>query len=192
MVNLIPHYQSKSLHQPTRTDEPLFWYLWLLHHAYLYRCCLGWMNHNTVHAEEALDYSMLKAHRKFPQYEHQIINGKGWLRQICYRTCLDLKRKIKRETVWKEELLDNHPLRNNCPIESATTQEMNKIVDDAIASLPPSLQQPLILRFYKHQSYEQISQHLSISVCNARKRVQLGRNKVKQHLATIYENLSLG
>lgn len=183
MANLMTQNESESLHQPTKIDEATFWTLWLPHRAYLYRCCLGWMNNNPVHAEEALDYSMFKAHRKFPKYKHKIINVKGWLRQICYRTCLDLKRKMKKETAWNELLAEHHPTENNCPIESATTQEINEMVNNAIATLPSSLQQPLVLRVYQHQSYEQIGQSLSISVCNARKRVQLGRQKVKQHLA---------
>ncbi|MGK7946765.1 MAG: RNA polymerase sigma factor [Microcystaceae cyanobacterium] len=191
MASLIPKSQSGSLHQLTRTDDPLFWHLWLPHRAYLYRCCLGWMNYNSIHAEEALNDSMLKAHRKFPQYEHKIINAKGWLRQICYRTCLDLKRKIKIETTWNDKLAEHHPLENNLTIKRETSQEFVIIVNDAFATLPPSLRQPLVLRIHEGQSYEQISQHLSISVCNARKRVQLGRKKLKKHLAVFYKNITM-
>lgn len=175
-------WETIRLEYQHSNDSTVFWQIWLSYRDYLYRCCLGWMNHNAVQAEEVLDHSMLKAYAKFPQYADKITHMKAWLRQVCYRTCLDFHRKLKRETLSDDIFWQKIQAETDSPMDTVTHQETQTLVNCAVETLPSQLQQPFVLRVYENQSYEAISQQLSISVCNARKRVQLARKKVKQYL----------
>lgn len=168
------------LKQLIKGDRTVFWQLWLLYQDYLSRCCLLWMNNNPTDGEDALHQGMLKAYRKLPQYADKIINLKAWLRQLCYHTCLDLHRKHKKEIICEETLFDSMP--TNFTPEKAIASETISFIQKAVNDLPCQLQPAFVLRFYEDRPYEEIAQILSISNCNARKRVQLARNKVKQQL----------
>ncbi|MEB3311167.1 MAG: sigma-70 family RNA polymerase sigma factor [Snowella sp.] len=167
----------------------LFWKYWLEHESYLYRCCLNWLNYHQTNSEELLHSGMLKAYQKFLQYYSQIRNIKAWLRQVIYHLYIDQYRKNNYHFSSIEAFKDIL-ISPDCysPHSIITLQEIKEIFQQVLSQLPPQLSQSFYLRFYEEKSYEDIARSLSISVCNARKRVQLARDKLKQHLASYLGN----
>jgi RNA polymerase sigma factor (sigma-70 family) len=74
------------------------------------------------------------------------------------------------------------------PLSTVLEQELEEKFQQSVLNLPPTLYRSFYLRFYEKQSYTDIAQSLSISVVNARKRVQLARAKLKRDLKTYLGN----
>ncbi|MGL5034133.1 MAG: RNA polymerase sigma factor [Microcystaceae cyanobacterium] len=161
----------------------LFWQNWLQFQPYLYRCCLKWLNYNPDLSQELLHQGMLKAYQKFSHYFEQIYCIKAWLRQLLFHLYLDQYRKT-RSSLFFTELLEDTLTDNWClsPLSAVLKQELEDKFQQSVALLPLTLYRAFCLRFYEEQSYEEIARSQSISVCNARKRVQLARTKLKQEL----------
>lgn len=159
-----------------------FWPLWLSHQAYLYRCCLRWMDYNLMDAEDALNVAMWKAYRKFTQYANQIRQWRSWLTKLCHRTCLDLQRSVRPSLNLEE--LETEPETPDylSPYQYAIALETQETIDQAIQKLPPLLSQAFTLRCIEELSYPEIAQRLDITEANARKRVEQARAKLKKSL----------
>ncbi len=161
----------------------LFWEIWLQHEAYLYRCCLRWLNYNHANCEELMHRGMLKAYDKFAEYNERILFMRGWLRQLLFRLYLDQCRQHHKHWVSLENLETAFCTEESAsPWAIATAREMEEHLARLTKELPPLLYQAFCLRFYEEQSYEVISQTLNITPCNARKRVQLAKQHLKRLL----------
>ena len=159
-----------------------FWQLWRSHQNYLYRCCLRWMNYNSMDAEDALHLTMWKAYKKLPQYADQIRQERSWLTKLCYRVCLDLRRSV-RPSLNLEDLENEIPISDrSSPYQYAIASETEEIVNQAIQKLPLLLRQAFILRCIEELSYSEIAQQLEITEANARKRVEQARAKLRKSL----------
>ncbi len=178
----------------TSNQQPDFWPVWLQHQSYLSHRCLQWMGGNQANAEEALSNAMLKARAKWPQYADKITNPKAWLTRLTHNLCVDLHRAHSRQPVgvdnFEEVVTDAIALTStSSPKTTLLRQELITYLQQIIAELPPRLHQPFVLKFLKESSYKDISQQLSISEDNARKRIQQARSilrkQLKQYLAGI-------
>ena len=167
----------------------LFWQNWLQCEPYLYRCCLNWLNYNPELSKDLLHQGMLKAYQKFSRHFERIYRIKAWLRQLLFHLYLDQYRRTYSSLLFTE-LLEDTVTNDQClsPLSAVLKQELEEKFQQSVLHLPPTLYRSFYLRFYEKQSYTDIARSLSISVVNARKRVQLARAKLKRDLKTYLGN----
>lgn len=165
----------------------LFWQSWLQFQPYLYRCCLKWLNYNPDLSQDLLHQGMLKAYQNFSRHFERIYCIKAWLRQLLFHLYLDQYRKTHSSLIFSE-LLEDTVTNSQCvsPLSAVLKQELEEKFHQSVLHLSPTLYRAFYLRFYEEKSYEEIARSLSISICNARKRVQLARAKLKQDLTPYF------
>ncbi|MEM7556639.1 MAG: RNA polymerase sigma factor [Cyanobacteria bacterium P01_A01_bin.84] len=182
-------------------DKNTFWQFWQQYQDYFYHRCLQWMNGNPDEAQEALSQAMLKGWEKFPEHQENILNVKAWLSKLIYNLCVDLHRQRDRERRYYQNVrfaLTEYHYRNPSYFESPETElvryELLNFTRNAIGVLPANIRIPFVLHCYKHYSYLEISQQLTLSQENIRKRVQQARKilqkKINQYLSGL-ENLDI-
>lgn len=170
-------------------DADAFWQLWLRHHRHLYNVCLRRMNGLSCDASDAMSRSMMVACSKMPQYANGINNVQAWLTRIVLNVCTDIQREQRRMAIgvgMAEELVQieqEHPQEQPLSPEDVTlTHEGYACIVRAITELPPRLRDVAQLHFLAEAPYESISQKLSITQANVRKRVQLAREILRRNL----------
>ncbi len=178
-------------------DESAFWALWTQYQRHLYAVCLRQMNGAQFDAADAVSRSMLVAQAKLPAYAAHIENLEAWLTRLTCNICLDMHRERQRAMQGRVSLDESVPLDdpalscNHSPEDDYLACEVRKIVALAINDLPVALRDAAHLRFVQETSYPVMARVLSISVENARKRVQQARailrERIKADLApTVY------
>ncbi|MEM7065219.1 MAG: sigma-70 family RNA polymerase sigma factor [Cyanobacteria bacterium P01_B01_bin.77] len=182
--------------QPSHSNlQPDFWSTWLQHQSYLSHRCLQWMGGNQANAEEALSNAMLKAQTKWPQYADTINNPKAWLTRLTHNLCVDLHRTQRREPIsvdnFEDVVTDTIAWTDvSSPKTTLLRQELITYLQQIIAELPPRLNQAFVLKILQGKSYKDISQQLSISEANARKRIQQARTILRKQLKQYLAGLS--
>jgi len=161
-------------------DREAFWPLWLEHRPHLYGVCLRQMRGSTADALDAVSRSMLLAFRKLPAHATEIENLQAWLTRLTRNVCADIHREQQRQTVggmdietMTDELYTADP--SPSPEEVVLSNEMRRLLQKRIESLPPLLRDVARLRFLHEASYGSIASALSITEPAARKRLQQAR-----------------
>lgn len=138
---------------------------------------------------------MLKAQTKWPQYADKINNPKAWLTRLTHNLCVDLHRTRRHEPIGVDNFEDVVTATISLPDVSSPKatllrQELITYLHQIIAELPPRLNQPFVLKILQGKSYTDISQQLSISEANARKRIQQARTILRKQLKQYLAGLS--
>lgn len=184
-----PSTQSlHTAHPGLPPTAPNFWPLWIDQKDGLLRQCLKLMSGNMDDAQDALSEAMVKASVKFEESMDEIRNHRAWLSRIVHNACIDLHRQNKRKAEYHEDAHstanDSMPVishRNmTTPEQNALTGEMFANLDKALSELPEKLRRPLLMRCVQDQSYDEIADHLGLSNCAVRKRVQLARDQLRE------------
>jgi len=169
-------------------DESAFWALWEQYQRHLYAVCLRQMNGAHFDAADAVSRSMLVAQAKLPSYAAHIENLEAWLTRLTCNVCLDMHRERQRAQQGRVSLDDgftgDEPALScgHSPEDDYLACEVRKIVSAAISELPASLRDAAHLRFVQEISYPMMARMLSITVENARKRVQQARAILKERI----------
>lgn len=178
------------LHRLAQGDQPVFWAIWAPYRQELLPHCRRWMGGHREEAEDALSNAGLKAWHHLPTYAQECVNVKGWLMRLLHNHCIDMVRTLKRQDqVIQKMTTRSHaqpacqPLIGESPEEVASRHEVLQGVRQALASLPPSLQDTAELRLVCDLSYREIADQLHISPENARKRMQQARAILQTSLA---------
>lgn len=177
------------LHALGGGDGDAFWRLWLHHRRHLHSVCLRRMNGVAVDAADAMSRSMMVAWTKMPHYAASIVNVQAWLTRVVLNVCSDIHREQRRMAVGvgtAEELVQieqERPQEHALSPEDVTlTHEGYDCIVRAIAALPPRLRDVARMHFIAEVPYERISQRLSITQANVRKRVQHAREILRRNL----------
>jgi len=187
--------ERSLLDKVSRGDSNAFWSLWMMHRPHLLAVCYRQMRRVGADADDAVSRSMLVAHAKLPEYAAEIIDVEAWLTRLTCNVCLDIKKERCRGSR-KSETLDERVLARReaslpdalSPEDVVMTGQIGAGIRDAIAELPPPLRIVAELRFVQEMDYDFISQRLSITEANARKRVQQAREQLRprlRHLAGV-------
>ncbi len=140
-------------------------------------------------AEDAVSAALLSAMQQFSRISPPILNERAWLSRILYNICIDIHRYRRRFTEpatlndqdMVEEGLDwFHQKVEQSPEEALLAREQSQELNKHIQTLPPGLRVPLVMRFYQGMSYPEIAAELKLTVCNARKRVQLAYSQLRE------------
>ena len=187
--------ERSLLEKVSHGDPDAFWSLWMMHRPHLLAVCYRQMRRVGADADDAVSRSMLVAHAKLPEYAAEIIDVEAWLTRLTCNVCLDIKKERCRGSR-KSETLDERVLARReaslpdalSPEDVVMTGQIGAGIRDAIAELPPPLRIVAELRFVQEMEYDLISERLSITEANARKRVQQAREQLRprlRHLAGV-------
>ena len=167
-------------------DDAAFWALWEQYQRHLYAVCLRQMNGAHFDAADAVSRAMLVAQSKLPSYAAHIENLEAWLTRLTCNICLDMHRERQRATQGRVELNETIAVEDpaTSPEDDFLACEVRKIIFIAINELPATLRDAANLRFVQETSYPAMARTLSITVENARKRVQQARAILRQRIKT--------
>lgn len=191
MVSRPPRHRKVVAMDRTRTGfgvEELFWANWREHEPFLERLCTGWLRGTPLDVQEVLSSGMLKAWDAAQNTVDEIGNYKAWLAKVLRNHCIDQQRKLSRDMqVWA--LADLHlPLVERNPSNALPSPEAMLLRDESyhrliagMEVLPDRLREVMILRATQDMAYDEIGRRLHISGDNARKRVQLARERLRRH-----------
>jgi len=146
------------------------------------------MVNRMVRGEDAYDITQdvfIRAYRALKSFRGDA-KFSTWLYTIARHTCLN---HIRHRNVLSEESLneaqEDHP--GNEPIDEsvnvarfAEVRELQKIVDEVLATLPPEPRMMLILRDFEQLTYDEISQVTQLSIVNVKSKIHRARQAFKK------------
>ncbi|HEY9864411.1 MAG TPA: sigma-70 family RNA polymerase sigma factor [Candidatus Obscuribacterales bacterium] len=186
-----------SLPNPTEEQQLLqclaqgeinaFWQLFEQHRDYLFRCCVKWMNGNSIEAEDLLSQAMLKALEKAQKYAGKIENFKSWVTTLTRNFWIDLKRRpcanqVENIEVYGEREDIGWVLVDDTPGSALERDDKNRVIRAAIDELPTKIRETFILHFYEELSYQEIAGRQGISYQNVCKRISQARGILVKEL----------
>jgi len=163
-----------------------FWGVWIENHDYLFKQSLRFMAGNMADAEDALSQAMIKGSQHFDSTT--ILNERAWLTRLVHNSCMDQHRSRKRqlrlsEEVWQDDTEDVPTLAPQAMRAPDEALHMNQVfgeLEHQLQQLPITLLEPLMMRVIEERSYDDIAQHLGLSNCAVRKRIQLARDRLRK------------
>ncbi len=159
----------------------------------LYGVALGILKH-PENARDAVQETMIKAYRKLDAFE-----GKSafstWVYRICFNTCLDMRRSLKRKSASSyESILESSPqviekkvLDERGPEAAILGGELKSKLNDALNSLSEAHREIIVLREAESLSYDEIGERLGIRRGTVMSRLFHARKKLADFLTT-YES----
>lgn len=168
-----------------RDDD--FWRLWLREREYLLRMCVRWLSGDRNDAEDVLSKGAIRAALYFHGNPQRAQFFRPWMLRVLFNLCVDTRRDRQRGVAFERHaparpvvLVGGAP--EPPPDHSVLRGQLAASLEQAAAGLPPHLYQAFALRFIDELSYERISEVLSITPQNARKRIQLARRILREEL----------
>lgn len=190
MVSRPPRHRmalARDRKRPSIGVEDAFWVHWGENEPFLLRLCMGWLRGTPLDAQEVLSSGMLKAWDAAQSTVEEIGNYRAWLAKVLRNHCIDQQRKLARDlqvravTDLQMTAVDRHP-GNQLPSPEAMLlrDESYHWLLAGMEVLPERLREVMILRATQDMAYEEIGKRLHISGDNARKRVQLARERLRR------------
>lgn len=118
---------------------------------------------------------------------------RGWLRRILVHLAHDRYRLRARRPAAPAGAGDEEPPASGAgrPAPSAASlagrAEIARLVDAAVAALPPNLRVPLVLRAIEGWSYEEIAQACEVTPATARTQVMKARRRLHERIGDVFE-----
>lgn len=145
---------------------------------------------NEAEAQDISQEVFLKAFERYAELHASPTVG-GWLKTVTTNLCLNhLTRYRKRWTFFSElfapDADENQPAFD-LPAPELTGDYLNeadqrKILEEALAKLPPQQRVPLVLYHFENKSYEEIAASLKISLSKTKTDIFRGREALKKKL----------
>jgi RNA polymerase sigma-70 factor (ECF subfamily) len=150
--------------------------------------------------EELVEDTFQEVFLRVAQYQHTFTGGefRAWIFTVTRHTCLSTKKKgiqhrISTERVGDGENLDNDvasEVRNalsmvNDPLENLSMSEQTALLLKAIAELPETYREALILSDYEGLTYEEIGRITGTSLSTIRIRVFRAKARLRKVLLPI-------
>jgi len=159
-----------------------------LHEAYVYHTCLG-ITHNAEDAEEAMQDAFFKTYRNLHNFRRES-KFRTWLTRIAVNEALQRLRRRQRaesldELVETDESLVPRQLEawHPDPEELYSSEEMGKIVEEAIWALPAAYRVVFVLRDVCELNTAETAEILNLSIAAVKSRLLRARLMVRERLA---------
>lgn len=137
-------------------------------------------------ASDATQDAFLSAYKAIGKFRGG--SFKGWLLRIVTNTCYDqLRRKKRQPTVSIEAVhLDSAPpwRENEEPEEYALRQELGRIIQRGLSTLPPEQRIALVLSDIQELSYQEIAEVMGTNLGTVKSRLSRGRASLRDYLLT--------
>jgi RNA polymerase sigma-70 factor (ECF subfamily) len=162
-------------------DEDGYVELYLRRQAEVYTFCIRLAQGDSDLASDLFQDTFLKVYRKAHTF-HEGTNVLGWLYTIVRTTFLNHKRK--RTFVTLDQGHENIATsdRSMHPEFHHEQKTIRERVEHAIARLPIEIREPFMLREFDGFSYQEISDHLSITLGAVRQRIYRAKQAMREEL----------
>ncbi|MEA3365723.1 MAG: RNA polymerase sigma factor [Candidatus Hydrogenedentes bacterium] len=144
--------------------------------------------HNPSDCEDLVQESYVRSYLRLNTIRERKAFG-AWLGQIARTRCLEWLRKRSREKTAVANLETNAPEASTeaLPSESAQREEMRAFVRRNLDALPDKYREALYLYYIGGHSVAEAARFLDISESAMKKRLQLGREKLREQAAGAIE-----
>lgn len=150
----------------------------------VYRLCYRYAS-NADDAEDWAQESLVRVYRNLHQYNAEFPFA-PWAMRVAVNTCINQsKTRLRHDQHLKidEGDIAQYSRHDAGPLQSAINAEERRAVTDAIATLPPLLQEALTLRMSREMPFHEIAKILNIPLQTAATRVRRALLKVRKILA---------
>ncbi len=165
-------------------DQRAFTQLMRRHKDSLYRFVRGYVG-DSSEAYDLVQEAFVAAWHALPRYDRQRSFG-IWLKRIAINKCRDWRRRrAVREFFYKAEDINRPGLDIAQPIVSANEHEDDLAwLDNAIAVLPSTLKEPLLLSLTEDMSHRDIAEALGLTAKAVEVRIYRAKRALAASLGT--------
>ncbi len=153
-------------------------------------CAITYSSTGSVEkSEELAQESFLRAWKSLHQLQ-DLGKFRAWLSSIARSTVQNWLRSRRVDVVSKAAPLDSaadKPATQAGPDEVAIQNEQQALVARALAGMPESLREPLVLFYREHQSVREVARQLDMSEPAARQRLTRARATLRDQVAAMVE-----
>lgn len=139
---------------------------------------------NRAAAEETVQQTWLQAWEAAPGWEPRA-RLSTWLYQIAYRLCLD---QLSRNARWAGEVAEDWPDPAPNGEARASQAQQARLVQQALAQLPPRQRAALVLCYYQELSQGEAAALLEVSESALESLLVRARTALRRSLAPLREN----
>lgn len=147
------------------------------------------MIYNKDDVEDLAQEAFIKAFNSLDKFDHQFAFS-TWLYKIASNNCIDYIRKKKLNTISIDKEFDSDdddlrfeiPDNDYKPDREILEQEKQKILLDAINSLPEKYKSVIVLRHQEDMEYEEIASKLNLPLGTVKAHIFRGRELLNKFL----------
>src|SRR3954447_12630961 len=164
-------------------DEHAFGQIVRSQHRALYAHAYGRLGSHEA-AEDAVQDTLLRAYRALPSFDGDL-RLRAWLHRILTNVCHDESNRRKRQ-IGLIDKLEALPVElAPDPIDEAVLHDTVRVMNDALAELPESYREALVLRYVDGLSFREVAEVTGVTEENARARVHRGRLALHKVLSRV-------
>lgn len=161
-------------------DRSAFEAILLRYQDRIYTLC-RYMLKNREDAQDAAQDAFLKGYRGLKGFRPES-SLYTWMYRIAVTTCLDYRKKSRREVFRSEPLTEDLPSNGPSPEQLYESGEIPDSVQLALQKLPEKLRAAILLREMEELSYEEIAEVLHTSVGTVKSRISRAREQLRHLL----------
>lgn len=176
--------------EPQGDVSAAIWRHRIAHKITIKRRALALTRGNNEEADELMSATAIRLAEYFHRHSVDLQNPIAFLFTVLRNEFISQCRRRRQEMTHRDlnvdvhdERLDSLHQRTPSPEDQYLGREIHHHLMDAIIALSPLNRRLFELRFWEDRPYGEIAEALSISEVLVRKRVQLLRKKLKDHLA---------
>jgi RNA polymerase sigma-70 factor, ECF subfamily len=175
--------ESDLIERFKKGDPSAFEAILLRHQDRIYNLC-RYMLQDPEDAQDAAQDIFLKAYRGLKDFRPDA-SLYTWLYRIAVNTCLDYRRKSRREVFRSEPLTED--LESDKPFleQLYESAKITKAIQLALQKLPEKLRAAIVLREIEGLSYEEVAEVLHTSVGTVKSRISRAREQLRHLLKNI-------
>lgn len=154
-------------------DAEAFREIALRHSGMVYALCCRILG-NPADAQEVAQECFLKLAQERSSIR---VSVAGWLHTVATRCALDRRRQDRRRHTYEQRYAEGLP-----KYEQLAWNDLEPLVDEAIAELPDRLKAPILCHFIENQTHAEAGERLGISRSAVTKRIQHGIDHIRKSL----------
>lgn len=178
--------EQTLLNKLKKGDQSSFKELFDNYHAYIFNVCYRFVG--DIHeAEDATQDVFIKIYRSIRKFRGDS-SLSSWIYRIAVNTCLNLQRRkkfnyyVSLDFLMADKSSDQPFDVDNIPDVQLERAEKERIVQEAIRSLPARQQTAIILQRYEELSYEEIAEVMQTSIPAVESLIHRAREKLSAKL----------